>query len=162
MVVAPIAATPLPLMVALCLAASGTLRGKGITTRESERLCLVGTLSRKRPRLRNGCRSSDGCSWLFQNSQRGKNQKPQRGNRNGIALWLCDVGCSHYCERSCLGCSWTHRGKEPRANRGNGINNEGIGTALPFFCWGEFKLILCYLIIQYYVKNLKTLWHTVT
>ena len=47
--------------------------------------------------------------------QRERNQ--QRGNRNGFAL----------------GCSGTLReGKEPAANRGNGINNKGIGTPLPW------------------------------
>ena len=62
--------------------------------------------------------------WLFWNSQRERTRSRNKGNginNEGIATalpcWLCDVGCSHQCERlcPCLGCSGTHRVKEPEA-----------------------------------------------
>ena len=104
-----------------------------------------------------------------------RERNPQQGNRNAFALgWLPLPKASTDAERGCrcfdgcycgsvmvvasivanvfalmpcvplmvavalVGCLNSQRER----NR-----NEGIGTPLPFFCWGEFKLILCYLII---------------
>ena len=108
-------------------------RGNGITSRESQRPCLAGSLSRKQ--LRNGCRCSDGCR-----------------------CWLCDVGCPHRCERPyfgdvhrcerpyfgdvhrcerlcpCLGCSGTLReGKSQEPQQGERNHNKGIATPLPLW-----------------------------
>ena len=61
---------------------------------DANALALVGSLSRKCPRMRNGCRSSDGCPCLgCSGTLRGKEpeaatkgKESQQGNRNALAL----------------------------------------------------------------------------
>ena len=92
-------------------------KGNGITTRESQRPCLVGSGCLLLPLPQRPCL---GCS-LNSLRERAKNQQPaggkesQRGNRNALALWLCDVCCSHCRNVLALVASGTHRGDEPTA-----------------------------------------------
>ena len=125
MVVAPIAGTSLP-----CIAASGTLR-EGTSQQPTESRNETGS---ETPLLLSVviAESVHGCGMVAvgvmvafalvlpdlteeTSQQPTEGKEPQQGNRNALALWLCDVCCSHCCEHSCLGCSGTHRGKEPEA-----------------------------------------------
>ena len=125
-------------------------------------LALVGSLCRKRPRLRKGCRCGSVMSvaligantlalvpcvplmlplpWLLLELSEGTSQEPQQrernqqqGNRNALALWLCDACCFHCRNVFALVLPDLTEGNEPATTREGKESQRGNhnGLALP-------------------------------